>query len=52
MNLGSDTDTLACIARSIAALYYGNLPEEWIKDIRNKKLIDKILAKYSSAIEI
>ena len=38
VNLGSDTDTVACVAGSIAGLYYGEIPADWIEAIRNKKL--------------
>jgi len=50
VNLGSDTDTVACVAGSIAGLYYGDIPAEWIKDIRNKRLIDKIIKGFSEAV--
>lgn len=50
VNLGSDTDTVACVAGSIAGLYYGEIPEDWIKAIRNKKLVDKIIEKFTAAI--
>ena len=50
VNLGSDTDTVACVAGSIAGLYYGEIPEDWIKAIRNKKLVDKIIEKFSCAV--
>ncbi len=50
VNLGSDTDTVACVAGSIAGLYYGEIPEYWIKAVRNKRLIDKIIEKFSCAI--
>ena len=51
VNLGFDTDTVACIAGSIAGLYYGNIPEKWISTIRNKRLINKILDKFSNYLE-
>ena len=50
VNLGSDTDTVACVAGSIAGLYYGNIPADWIEAIRNKKSIDKIIEKFSNTI--
>lgn len=50
VNLGSDTDTVACVAGSIAGLYYEEIPEDWIKAIRNKKLVDKIIEKFSCAV--
>ena len=50
VNLGSDTDTVACVAGSIAGLYYGDIPAEWIESIRNKKFIDLIIEKFSAAI--
>lgn len=50
VNLGYDTDTVACIAGSIAGLYYDEIPEEWINSIRNKKLVDKIIASFSDSL--
>ena len=50
VNLGSDTDTVACIAGSIAGLYYGDIPADWIDCIRNKKTVDKIIEKFSNTI--
>ena len=47
VNLGSDTDTVACVAGSIAGLYYGNIPQEWIDSLRNKKLIDRIIDSFT-----
>lgn len=46
VNLGEDTDTIACIAGSIAAAYYNEIPSEWKNKIRNKSLIDSILKKW------
>jgi ADP-ribosylglycohydrolase len=51
VNLGFDTDTVACVAGSFAGLNYGNIPESWIKGIRNKRLINKIIDKFSYFIE-
>lgn len=50
VNLGSDTDTVACVAGSIAGAYYGEIPEEWIKSIRNKKFVDKIINQFAEAV--
>ena len=52
VNLGYDTDTVACIAGSIAGLYYGDIPDEWINSIRNKKLVDKIIESFFIALNI
>lgn len=50
VDLGSDTDTVACVAGSIAGAYYGEIPEEWIKSIRNKKLVDNIINQFAEAV--
>lgn len=50
VNLGSDTDTVGCVAGSIAGLYYGEIPEAWIAAIRNKKFVDKVIEKFTTAI--
>lgn len=50
VNLGSDTDTVACVAGSIAGLYYGEIPEVWIEAVRNRKLVNKVIEKFSEVI--
>ena len=50
VNLGSDTDTVACVAGSIAGLYYGEIPAEWIKTIRNKELVDNVIKTFCNGI--
>ena len=50
VNLGCDTDTVACVAGSIAGLFYGDIPAEWIKAIRNKKLVDDVIQKFCNGI--
>ena len=50
VNLGCDTDTVACVVGSIAGLYHGEIPEEWIKSLRNKKLINKVIDKFTNAM--
>ncbi|GHV03386.1 hypothetical protein FACS1894211_16070 [Clostridia bacterium] len=48
VNLGSDTDTTAAVAGSLAGLYYGkeNIPEPWLKTLRGKELLDKLIARF------
>lgn len=45
VNLGLDTDTVAAVAGGLAGIKYGydNIPKEWIKNLANKRLIDKCL---------
>lgn len=51
VNLGRDTDTVACVAGSIAGLYYENVPDEWVNTLRNRKLIDEIAESFSAKCE-
>lgn len=51
VNLGRDTDTVACVAGSIAGLYYGEVPDEWANALRNKKRIDEIAESFSAKCE-
>ena len=46
VNLGWDTDTIACIVGSIAGLYYNEVPEEWLNVIRNRRLIDGVIERF------
>ncbi|QSI02206.1 ADP-ribosylglycohydrolase [Treponema ruminis] len=50
VNLGSDTDTVACVAGSISGLYYGGIPTDWIEAIRNRKLVNKVIDKFTNVI--
>lgn len=48
VNLGGDTDTIAAITGSMAAIYYGenSVPEKWIDKIEKKEMIDNIIDNY------
>ena len=45
INLGGDTDTIGALAGGLAGLKYGfdSIPEEWIRDLRRKDLIEENL---------
>lgn len=45
VNLGSDTDTTACVAGGLAGILYGldGIPSAWIDTLRRKDLIDSCL---------
>lgn len=47
VNLGSDTDTTACVAGALAGVIYGYnaIPEQWLKTLRGKDIIDACLFK-------
>ena len=57
VSLGGDADTLACITGSIAEAYYGSVPEQIVKEVRNRlpqeflEIIDEFY-KLVSGIEI
>jgi len=46
VNLGSDTDTTACVAGAFAGVIYGynSIPAEWIETLRGKDVIDACIA--------
>lgn len=48
VNLGGDTDTIGAITGSLAGLYYGyeEIPKVWVKDLKNKKLINSICDRF------
>ena len=48
VNLGHDTDTTAAVTGAIAGLYYGTdgIPSEWIRDLKNKELIEAVAKKW------
>jgi len=45
VNLGSDTDTTACVAGALAGAVYGYdaIPAEWLKALRGKDVIERCL---------
>ena len=45
VNLGSDTDTTACVAGALAGAIYGYnaIPEQWLKTLRGKDIINACL---------
>ena len=45
VNLGHDTDTVAAVAGGIAGVLYGyeGIPQEWINQLKGKKIIDSLL---------
>lgn len=45
VNLGSDTDTTACVAGALAGIKYGydSIPREWIDQLRGKDIIESCL---------
>ena len=53
VNLGSDTDTTAAIAGSLAGLYYGKegIPNAWLQALCGKELIQKIIDGFYKAIQ-
>lgn len=42
VNLGSDTDTVACVAGALAVCKFGvdEIPDEWGQKLQNKAAID------------
>ena len=54
INLGYDTDTIAAIAGSLAAVLYGfkDIPKSWIEDLRCKDYIDEMIDKYCKRLHI
>jgi ADP-ribosyl-[dinitrogen reductase] hydrolase len=44
-NLGSDTDTIACVTGQISGAYYGihSIPKEWIHNLIKPKLLWKVI---------
>ena len=47
VNLGSDTDTTACVAGALAGAYYGAdaIPAHWTETLRGKDIIESCLFK-------
>jgi len=45
VNLGGDADTIGAVTGGLAGIIYGieNIPNEWIKDLRHKRIIERCL---------
>lgn len=45
VNMGGDTDTVAAVAGALAGIVYGydGIPQEWIKKLRGRKIIEACL---------
>lgn len=57
INLGNDTDTIGAVAGAMAGLYYAgqedkDIPEDWIKDLQGKDLLDKTILKLVNKYEL
>jgi ADP-ribosyl-[dinitrogen reductase] hydrolase len=52
VNLGSDTDTVACVTGGIAGLYYGieEIPQEWLTVIARKNDITLLAEKLAKVL--
>ena len=46
VNLGEDTDTVAALAGGLAGVYFGNVPEQWIKNTRRVGFLRKMCDKF------
>ncbi|MBQ8806465.1 MAG: ADP-ribosylglycohydrolase family protein [Bacteroidaceae bacterium] len=46
VNLGEDTDTVAALAGGIAGVYFGNVPEQWIRNTRRAGFLRKMCDKF------
>lgn len=44
VNLGEDTDTIAAIAGGLAGVFYGEIPKEWVDELRGKEVIENSIA--------
>jgi len=53
VNLGSDTDTTACVTGAMAGMYYGeeNIPKEWLDKIAQKNMIISIAERMADKVQ-
>ncbi|MCI1902775.1 MAG: ADP-ribosylglycohydrolase family protein [Enterococcaceae bacterium] len=53
VNLGEDTDTVACVAGGLAGIYYGydEIPQEWLDDLARKDWILDLCENYQESLE-
>ena len=51
VNLGDDTDTVAAVCGSMAGVVFKEIPEKWMKNLRKRELIEKVVNKFNMAKE-
>ncbi len=56
LKLGNDTDTIGSVAGAMAGIYYAGqkdkeIPEEWIKDLQGKDLLDAAIKKLETLVK-
>ena len=53
VNLGDDTDTVACVAGGLAGVYYGidDIPTEWIQSLARTEELNEIFREFSKKIK-
>ena len=52
VNLGHDADTTAAIAGGLAGIFYGEIPQEWLNELRGKTVIEESIKDMASMIYI
>lgn len=53
INLGGDTDTIACIAGGLAGIHYGfrSIPVNWIQTLAKKHNINSMIDKFIASVQ-
>ena len=53
INLGQDTDTIACISGAMAGIIYGydNIPNRWLEKLQQKDYLLNLFIKFEKVIE-
>lgn len=51
VNLGDDTDTVAAVCGSMAGIMFKEIPEKWVKSLRRRKLVEKVVSRFNTAKE-
>ena len=50
VNLGDDTDTVGAIAGGLAGIYYDDIPQRWIDNIRKREIVDRMCEEYAKRL--
>lgn len=53
INLGGDTDTIACVAGGLAGIYYGfnAINDNWVQMLQKKEMIDEMVERYCQSVK-
>ena len=50
INLGEDTDTIGAITGSIISILSNDIPENWLRELKKRQLVDEISKEFEKCL--